>query len=901
MMCCTLLQLYQAYILFIKIPCNTIQCPYKRNNLIGQPRNHYQCNAPSSTLIFFLIFQLYKSTNKAFLYSVQSPFIMILLNYYCIFGSVCYILRRELYFLIYDFWSSLCFAFLKAEKLAKPTMPNVFALSYTRSCVHIIQILRSPFVRKISSVVIVLVWCVAIFFGSYEGLEMLNKCGMSNEAPKGSPAYKAHEAFQLGFPALLEDYYSFPTLIVITSKDTSQSALTPEVKNFSKLLRHKINANYLKAYTGYFVSQGSEVARAGRPRDFYVSSIHGNASTLIVAQGSWGHGVDFMYDTFDAIQNAIDSAVVRTNENASEWPDLSNYTVQFTGEIELLRDAKTRVIYDFEHADMYGIPLAWFILFIIVGAPALLVFITLPATILVSFYVNLKLKNYFHHRIQYPDFTPSVIVSIGVAMSIDYALFMMTRWLSEMKKGRSPSEALLKALVTAGRTVAVSGFIMFVSNAGLYFIDSTIISSFGIGLATCNVITVAVNLTLLPALIDLFGMHTLTFERWVKYKLSCIGSRARSFSSFSSLSGANRDPLLRLDDDFGLIQLTEPLKPEVANIQGASRSDVHRDTAGFFQSIKYWFAYVSWDKAGNLILRRPLLVCCLVVAIGAPVCFQVTFMKASLSQDNMMSSSDEKQKMLTGLMVEYGFPPGLGADYRAVIRPQNTILFPVLANPEKNCADDDAFVAKMASKIGISQIKSCAQAVQIVGCSLPYPHKFQNISLLPYYCPSSCPQFCRANSTLSRPFFDFVARTALLLGNRSKTFYNTVVISEHDDKEGPMPMESPYQYQESLGPGRAFNSSDARNVSFDEAKAYLSASSEHLGEDAKLYQERYHATSNYIREQAMINFVLPFHPFGQNARLYVEDFRVALASLKSEHYQVFFGGGAVFLEILPCK
>ena len=145
---------------------------------------------------------------------------------------------------------------------------------------------------------------------------------------------------------------------------------------------------------------------------------------------------------------------------------------------------------------------------------------------------QLELSHYFD-GIQYPDFTPSVIVSIGVAMSIDYALFMMTRWLSEMEKGRTPDEAMLKALSTAGRTVAVSGFIMFVSNAGLYFIDSTIISSFGVGLAACNLVTIAVNLTLLPALIQLFGMPLVRLGRWVEKKLHALEiARAQSLRRF---------------------------------------------------------------------------------------------------------------------------------------------------------------------------------------------------------------------------------------------------------------------------------------------------------------------------------------------------------------------------------
>ena len=796
-------------------------------------------------------------------------------------------------------------------------MPNVLAFSYTRSCAHVTRWLRGRFARKLVSFVVLGLWSVAIFFGAYQGLDVLNKTGMSNESPKGSPSFLAQEAFEEGFPSLAQEYYAFDTLIVVEAKEGSSNALEAPISNFTHLLKKALpygDDQFVRSYNGYFMAAGSDAARAGRPPSFYVSPVKGGQATLIIVQGSWGFGLGSMYPYFDALDGFVSNCTDPDMAAAYGYPDLSNYTVLFTGEIELLRNAKNQVIYDFEHADMYGVPLAWIILFFIVGAPAFLVFVTLPATILFSFWLNLWLADVFD-SIQYPDFTPSVIVSIGVAMSIDYALFMITRYLSELKKGRDEGAALLNALSTAGRTVAVSGFIMFVSNAGLYFIKSKIVSSFGVGLAATNLVTIAVNITLLPALMELFAPALIRFERWFKVRFwacasicgGAVTSRARSLSdSISSAMGspAAKDPLLQLDDDFGLVQLTVPLNSsESAEMGLDARTRLARQrgrdgSESFFERIKFFFKYDMWDWAGDLILKNPLKVGVAVFAIGFPVCFQVTFMKSSLSQDNMMNPTFDKQILMTTLMTEYGFPPGLGADYRAMVRPKQGAEFPLLGDPESDCADDDSFIAKEAKQKGFSGITSCAMAVQMLGgcaAAQTYGHFGK---LLPYYCPSTCPEFCRANSTLSRPFFDYVASVGGALGNATMSFYNSIL--DDLDKEDVPPeirMVSSLQYQESLCTQWApYNASQRnRSVSFDDAKWLLSHDANGHA-NATAYRQRYHATTNYMRAQAMINFPIPFHPFGQNARLWVNDVRSTLGGLPTTipgggEYELFFGGG----------
>jgi RND superfamily putative drug exporter len=102
-------------------------------------------------------------------------------------------------------------------------------------------------------------------------------------------------------------------------------------------------------------------------------------------------------------------------------------------------------------------------------------------------------------------YATQLIVLIGLAVSVDYSLFMITRFRSERRRGRSKLEAIEVASSTAGRAVFFSGIAVMISIAGLFLIDVSIFRSMAIG--TIGVILVAVigSLTFLPATLAILG------------------------------------------------------------------------------------------------------------------------------------------------------------------------------------------------------------------------------------------------------------------------------------------------------------------------------------------------------------------------------------------------------------
>ena len=102
-------------------------------------------------------------------------------------------------------------------------------------------------------------------------------------------------------------------------------------------------------------------------------------------------------------------------------------------------------------------------------------------------------------------YATQLVVLIGLAVSVDYSLFMITRFRSERRRGMDKLAAIEIASATAGRAVFFSGLAVMISIAGLLFINVSIFRSMAIG--TIGVIFVAIigSLTFLPATLAILG------------------------------------------------------------------------------------------------------------------------------------------------------------------------------------------------------------------------------------------------------------------------------------------------------------------------------------------------------------------------------------------------------------
>ncbi|MDQ2683371.1 MAG: MMPL family transporter [Chloroflexota bacterium] len=98
-----------------------------------------------------------------------------------------------------------------------------------------------------------------------------------------------------------------------------------------------------------------------------------------------------------------------------------------------------------------------------------------------------------------------MISMIGLAVGIDYALFILERYREERRHGRPKFEAIDVASATASKAVLFSGMTVVLALTGLFLIPTTIYRSLGIGAVLVVIVAVAAMLTLIPALLALIG------------------------------------------------------------------------------------------------------------------------------------------------------------------------------------------------------------------------------------------------------------------------------------------------------------------------------------------------------------------------------------------------------------
>ena len=99
----------------------------------------------------------------------------------------------------------------------------------------------------------------------------------------------------------------------------------------------------------------------------------------------------------------------------------------------------------------------------------------------------------------------SVVLLIGLAVGVDYALFYIRREREERARGRSEEAALEAAAATSGRAVLVSGFTVIAAMAGMYFGGAPTFISFATGTILVVAIAVLGSLTVLPAVLSKLG------------------------------------------------------------------------------------------------------------------------------------------------------------------------------------------------------------------------------------------------------------------------------------------------------------------------------------------------------------------------------------------------------------
>ncbi|GAA3097238.1 MMPL family transporter [Streptomyces rectiviolaceus] len=198
----------------------------------------------------------------------------------------------------------------------------------------------------------------------------------------------------------------------------------------------------------------------------------------------------------DAEEEAVGDAADRLRE-------ISAGEVAVSGGPLLGEQMGTRAQEDVAQAELITLPAVLIVLLLIFGG---LRAAGLPLLVTVSGVAGAFLTLYgFSQFTEISVYAVQIVTMLGLGLAVDYALLMVIRFREERGKTQDVAQAVHATVARAGRTVLFSGLTVAISLSGLVWFPSAFLRSMGLAAGAVVVVDMLAALTLLPALLALFG------------------------------------------------------------------------------------------------------------------------------------------------------------------------------------------------------------------------------------------------------------------------------------------------------------------------------------------------------------------------------------------------------------
>ncbi len=179
------------------------------------------------------------------------------------------------------------------------------------------------------------------------------------------------------------------------------------------------------------------------------------------------------------------------------------FTVAQTGDASIGEMFTKLAEKDLQRGEIFGIPAALIVLLIVFGA-VLAAFMPLVMSV-ISIGLALALTALIGQVYPMNTFVLNILTMMGLAVGIDYTLFVISRYREERGRGLGKVDAITATGATANRAIFFSGMTVVLAMSGMVIIPLDIMISMGVGVMLVVVTTLLTALILLPALLSLLG------------------------------------------------------------------------------------------------------------------------------------------------------------------------------------------------------------------------------------------------------------------------------------------------------------------------------------------------------------------------------------------------------------
>ncbi|MFD0251616.1 MMPL family transporter [Streptomyces sp. NPDC127113] len=199
---------------------------------------------------------------------------------------------------------------------------------------------------------------------------------------------------------------------------------------------------------------------------------------------------------YDVSGMELEESTKHALEDAAEQARESGLTVEVGGDA-------LQAVPETGATEIIGIAVAAVVLVITFGS---LVAAGLPLlTALIGVGIGVSSITALASALELGSTTSILAMMIGLAVGIDYALFIVSRYRAELAEGREREDAAGRAVGTAGSAVVFAGLTVVIALVGLAVVNIPMLTKMGIAAAGTVAIAVLIALTMIPALLGYAG------------------------------------------------------------------------------------------------------------------------------------------------------------------------------------------------------------------------------------------------------------------------------------------------------------------------------------------------------------------------------------------------------------
>lgn len=219
-----------------------------------------------------------------------------------------------------------------------------------------------------------------------------------------------------------------------------------------------------------------------------------SASRFISSDGR----VAYAIVQFKGVGDAIPTAEIQRVVHVAQRQGTDGFSVQLGGApIEHTESPSFGV------SEGLGILAAIVILLLAFGSVIAMILPIVTAVVAVA--TTFGVLDLLSHRLTVPNFGPELAALVGLAVGIDYALFVVSRYRSLLRAGSDPEGAVRGAMATSGRAVVFAGSTVVLSLFGLFLLGLPFIYGAALGTIVAVLLVMVASVTLLPAALGFAG------------------------------------------------------------------------------------------------------------------------------------------------------------------------------------------------------------------------------------------------------------------------------------------------------------------------------------------------------------------------------------------------------------